>query len=285
MFIERPPPLIHGTLSPTVLYACEAWTLTQELENRLRRTQRQMLRMILHAPRRTTNTQTPQRLEDADTTTQRLNTTQPNHHISDTDDSDSDVDSSPNTPQKQQPPTDASNDPETFLEPWSDWIKRCTREAETRMNKLRLDDWVTMQRRRKWRWIPRLITCDQKWTTSAIHWDPYLDTKLNAQRRPGRPKTRWMDDIRTYLQHHFHRQPKTTHDLTWEQLAKDTYIWDTLEDGYVNHQPLTNNHHQQPTSNHQSPIINHQPPITDQQSTTNVQQSPTTLYQLPTTNH
>ena len=44
--------LFHGTVTPTVLYSCEAWTLTNELEQRLKRTRRQMLRMILHAPRR-----------------------------------------------------------------------------------------------------------------------------------------------------------------------------------------------------------------------------------------
>eukprot|EP00959_Pyramimonas_sp_CCMP1952_P374625 7846034-Pyramimonas_sp.AAC.1 len=44
--------LFHGTIAPTVLYGCEAWTMTQELENRIRRAQRQMLRMIAKTPRR-----------------------------------------------------------------------------------------------------------------------------------------------------------------------------------------------------------------------------------------
>ena len=35
------------------MYGCEAWALATELENRLRRTQRQMLRMIARVPRRT----------------------------------------------------------------------------------------------------------------------------------------------------------------------------------------------------------------------------------------
>ena len=42
--------LFHGTVTPTVLSSCETWTLTTDLENRLRRTQRQMLRMILQSP-------------------------------------------------------------------------------------------------------------------------------------------------------------------------------------------------------------------------------------------
>ena len=48
--------LFHGTVTPTVLYGCEAWTMTAELDNRLKRTQRQMLRMILHAPTRRNTT-------------------------------------------------------------------------------------------------------------------------------------------------------------------------------------------------------------------------------------
>eukprot|EP00973_Karenia_brevis_P030565 4215828-Karenia_brevis.AAC.1 len=35
-----------------MLYGCEAWTLTQNLEARIRRTQRKMLRMILGSGRR-----------------------------------------------------------------------------------------------------------------------------------------------------------------------------------------------------------------------------------------
>ena len=44
--------LFHGTVTPTVLYGCEAWALSTELEHRLQKTQRQMLRMILGVPRR-----------------------------------------------------------------------------------------------------------------------------------------------------------------------------------------------------------------------------------------
>ena len=44
--------LFHGVLTPTLLYGCEAWTMTVELENRVRRTQRHMLKMIIRTPRR-----------------------------------------------------------------------------------------------------------------------------------------------------------------------------------------------------------------------------------------
>ena len=46
--------LFDGTITPTVLYACTSWTLTNDLLTILQRTQRRMLRLILGAPRRTT---------------------------------------------------------------------------------------------------------------------------------------------------------------------------------------------------------------------------------------
>ena len=48
--------LFDGTITPTVLYGCASWTMTTELTNRLKRTQRQMLRMILNSPRRRNET-------------------------------------------------------------------------------------------------------------------------------------------------------------------------------------------------------------------------------------
>eukprot|EP00959_Pyramimonas_sp_CCMP1952_P379040 7939770-Pyramimonas_sp.AAC.1 len=44
--------LFNGVIAPTVLYGCESWTLAVELENKIRRTQRHMLRMIIRTPRR-----------------------------------------------------------------------------------------------------------------------------------------------------------------------------------------------------------------------------------------
>merc|ERR1711924_48957 len=44
--------LFHGTVPPTILCGSAAWIMMVELENRLRRTQRQMLRMMLNSTRR-----------------------------------------------------------------------------------------------------------------------------------------------------------------------------------------------------------------------------------------
>jgi hypothetical protein len=222
--------LFHGTVTPTILYGCEAWTLTGELENRLKRTQRQILRMILHLPRHTTTNTTDDRPQN--TATQPTNETeQPPQPHEESTDSGSDVDS--NAPTPMIPPADDINVPEQ-IEPWSDWIKRCTHEAEARMTSLRLDDWTTLQRRRKWRWLHKLATTThQTWTTAAIRWDPTQGWKQNATRRVGRPRTRWLDDICAHLDLTY-----DDHNHSWDidaliKIAQDTHKWATLEKDYV----------------------------------------------------
>ena len=93
-------------------------------------------------------------------------------------------------------------------------------------------------------------------TTAVLRWDPTLDTQLEGRRRPGRPKTRWTDDIRSYIRQvhdamttttttNQHNQVntipgdaeghgRTVHDNSlWIELARDSSTWAALEDGYV----------------------------------------------------
>ena len=200
---------------------------------------------------------------------QRTNTTSDaNQHTPHTDDdiSDDDVDSTCSTTPVRPPQDD---DDTTEAEPWADWIRRCTHEVEERMSKLHLDDRVSMQRRRKWRWAMKLATNPtDNLTTRALKWDPTLDAQLNNRRRRGRPKTRWSDDIFKYIRQMQRAMATTTtdnnhdnHDNTddtnfpvyeinpdgtddgneqqlfdnnlWLELATDKSIWEALEDGYV----------------------------------------------------
>ena len=289
--------LFHGTVTPTILYGCEAWTLTAELENRLQRTQRQMLRMILHAPRRKTRnnehvhnnryngnssntdndtaTQTtpppgaealpellaqpqPQPLRQPTTTTSTTSAADiteivMNATSTSSEDDRSDVDSDAST--HQMPLRDDHDEEE--MEPWVDFIRRCTHEIEARTTKLKLDDWVTIARRRKWKWAQKLATnTKDTWTTMALSWDPTVDIQLNARRRTGRPKTRWWDDICKHVQHHSttttsnnntsnntnQHHDDTNTDATddhvsapidqniWLDVAKDPRRWAALED-------------------------------------------------------
>ena len=47
--------LFNSVITPTVLYGCEAWTMTFDMESNLRRTERRMLRMVFGSGRRRTD--------------------------------------------------------------------------------------------------------------------------------------------------------------------------------------------------------------------------------------
>ena len=124
-----------------------------------------------------------------------------------------------------------------------EWIRRCTYEVEDRMRKLKLDDWVTTQRRRKWRWVQKLAnTAEGDWMIMATAWDPTIDDKLSTRRRPGRPKTRWMDNIANYVTTHIqHNNANSNYDafkatasnMLIVKMASDDAAWAAMEEGFV----------------------------------------------------
>ena len=112
--------------------------------------------------------------------------------------------------------------------------------------KLNLDDWVTQQRRRKWRWVARLANTEaDAWTTQALRWDPTLDTQHNTRRRQGRPKTRWTDDIYNYVRRTTQDSTADTHDQSDDnnsiaadatnilQMAQNKELWLAMEGSFV----------------------------------------------------
>ena len=205
-----------------------------------------MLRIILNAPRRrTSHTSTIQTSDTRDHNppddVQHTSTTHPlqpnkDNHIDNNDDSnhdddhdenaedqnyqddddddddDDDVDSTP-----PQPDTQAQVDDDSPLETWEQWIRRTTHEAERHFKKLGVDDWVTYQRRRKWRWAMRVSSdAEIKWTRRALEWDPTLHPELQATRRQARPRTRWTDDI-NFTVHLTTHSPEKTNLATQQQ--------------------------------------------------------------------
>ena len=156
--------LVHGTVTPTVLYGSETWTMTKELEQKLQRTQRKMLRMIVQILRRRT-------VQEPDSDESETNSYQSNI----------------------QHPEEPS---EELLEPWHEWIQRCTHEAEQRMQNLQMRDWVHLQRQRKWRWAGKIATMGHDcWIIRALTWDPSPQMSVFKNRNIGRPKMRWTDDM------------------------------------------------------------------------------------------
>ena len=208
--------LFNGTVSPT------------ELENRLRRTQRQMLRMIVGSTRRRTNTTQNGSNNEHHNDTHMNDATQPTL-LNTTDDkgNDSDNDSNASDVNSETPPLDIpidNNNDDHNMEPWQDFIRRCTHEAEALITSMGIEDWITQQRRMKWRWAQKLATVDtHKWSYYAITWEPALCPQHNAQRCQARPKKRWIDDITHFLStinnttHNIHLQqptpPSTTNEI------------------------------------------------------------------------
>jgi len=183
----------------------------------------------------------------------------------------SDTDSDAHDVDSDTPPLQIPTDATEVLEPWVEWIRRSTHDAEQQMITLGIEDWVTIQRRRKWRWASRVaLATDDKWITKAIEWDPLLDSRQNPRRRQGRPQKRWTDDIAEHVRQHLQQsharaaetprddnthKTNTNHNdnddhfdgirtndeqhnndderISWMTTAKNSALWNRLEDQYV----------------------------------------------------
>ena len=207
--------LFHGCVTPTALYGCEAWTLTSELENRLRRTERHMLRMILGAKRR--------RQQRADSTTRD----QPDK--ADTSNNDARNDTTDSSEHGTDTTSDNINlveETNDDLEPWVDWIKRVTAEARARISQLNIEDWTTTQRRRKFQWAKQVVCGPvDSWAMKVSLWRPDNDPDGSPHRRPGRQKTRWTDSLRMLVM-------ETYGHSDWHRVAA-TPAWDDLLNAYI----------------------------------------------------
>ena len=161
--------LFDSIVTPTLLYGCESWAPTKDNLMKITRCQRRMLRLLIgHGRRRVVHT------------SPSLSSTS----------------SSSCSSSRSSSSSSVSTD---FLEPWSDWISRVTREAEDRLQHCGISDWVTKYKRRKWTWCYRLATMDHtRWAHVVAGWQPDLFDAQRA-RQPGRPKTRWQDDIDAFL--------------------------------------------------------------------------------------
>ena len=105
-------------------------------------------------------------------------------------------------------------------EGWIEWLTRTAGALEHQINKGTLVDWVTEQRRRKWRWAGHVARrTDGRWSTRTLHWIP-----IKGERARGRPATRWEDDLTKFA---------ASRDAKWEVWAKDRGMWDYLEAEYV----------------------------------------------------
>ena len=253
--------LFDGVVTPTMLYGSSAWTLTRELEQQIQSTQRKMLRMILGTGRRAqrqqpqhqhTGTQqqsqpqqqprhkqqqqqqqqqahhdqpataTTTTAATAAATTTNTTTTTPTATPDDSDDDDDNIATTQDN-NIQQP------DEDDTTEPWTEWIQRVTHQIEAHVKKLNIEDWLSQQRRRKWRWAARIANHDStRWTRRVLNWLPEYDEvrKKVRTRRQGHPRKRWEDDLTSFLAK---AHPAPSH---WTYMAA-TSTWDELEDEYI----------------------------------------------------
>ena len=128
--------LFNAVVTPSVLYGCGSWAITQARATQLRSTQRKMLRAILGKG--------------------RLPIVRP--ETSDASSSNGSI---------------STIMEEELQESWVSWIHRTTEEAIDIMGKVGMRDWPEEQVRRKWRWCGHTLRNeDGRWSTKAAAWVP-----------------------------------------------------------------------------------------------------------------
>ena len=191
--------LFDAVVTPAVLYGAGTWTLTKEMERALRTTQRRMLRAILGQGRR--------RMER---TTESINAEE---------NGDSGEDGDNETPEE---------DDIDLLEPWVEWIRRVTHNAENNLKRFNIKTWVEQARTRKWRLAAELYSGrgEQKWTHLALQWNPqmhYDGTRPTARRTPTRPNLRWTDELHNFIRDNMRIE------RTWSEVCSDPEFWKRYE--------------------------------------------------------
>ena len=117
--------------------------------------------------------------------------------------------------------TGATEDTADSKESWIAWLIRTPRTLDYQIEKGAVVEWVTEQRRRKWRWAGHVSRRnDGRWSTYMLHWLPH-----GGERRRGRPATRWDDDLKVFAD---------SKGATWYKLAENRDAWDGLEEEFLN---------------------------------------------------
>ena len=122
------------------------------------------------------------------------------------------------------PVSDDEDSKEQELEEWSEWLKRTAHKAEDECRKLGLDDWVTLQRKRKWRLAGHTARReDERWSTAMLNWHPA------GKRFQGHPNKRWADDLNKFFKMEFEGPVGF-----WRIIAQNRDEWQSLENDFIN---------------------------------------------------
>ena len=99
-------------------------------------------------------------------------------------------------------------------EDWKDYLKRAANKVDTVCEDFGVEDWVMMQRRRKWRFAGKLARQnDGRFARQVLEYTPHLGYGRGA----GRPRLRWADEIENFA------------GGSWLKIAEDEELWAAAE--------------------------------------------------------
>ena len=106
-------------------------------------------------------------------------------------------------------------------EPWVEYIQRATHRCERLAKEHRLQEWVNLQRHRKWDFAGKCARLPHdRWSKRVLSWVPWF--RCNTKRQVGRPTKRWSDDIAAIA------------GRDWMSAAKEKERWHALQARYIN---------------------------------------------------
>ena len=111
-----------------------------------------------------------------------------------------------------RPEADALDHVESFVT----WITFTTSTIKGYVGRGNLIDWVSEQKKRKWKWAGHCARRnDNRWTKRL------LDFQISAPRARGRPRLRWDDDIVRFLQF----EGMIGNNESWIDVAQSREFW------------------------------------------------------------
>ena len=103
-------------------------------------------------------------------------------------------------------------------EEWADYMKRSAAQVGTMAEKYDFESWVTAYRRKKYKFAGKVARqTDDRWSKLVMHWEPHG----GRGRSPGRPITRWSDDLAKFAGGY------------WPKSALNTNLWQAAEEGFA----------------------------------------------------
>ena len=105
-------------------------------------------------------------------------------------------------------------------EDWVAYIKRATHSSESLSRQHGAQDWVTMQRNRKWKFAGFVASrSDSRWSQRILDWRPWFRT--HCHRNVGHPLKRWDDTIVAVA------------GGSWAEAARNSDLWSALAHAYT----------------------------------------------------